>query len=378
MKILCTLSNTYFYTTDFRNLKVEGIHPFFSLPTRTLLSRTGDWAQGKLTEDERRVLFLSLLHSMRNTKGEKLVEFRTAAIPSDRTIQYSIELLIKTVGWHNAIDTTAIPLPRYVVNHATRDLRNIHDWLKVWNDTKDDWKNNNFKSAEAKRKLEKLIIREESLSKLIKSYNKKSEDYAWLIAKWSMLAGSVPAELQEYWTSLIKLKGHAVYLAETNDLDEMVEHMEMNLPHGSIYAHATLKHVRNLLYKNKSGDFGLGIPSGTDLEGALANPFKFVEDATETHNKNTIIASAPEKEPIISDYSSKFEYLKAKAAWGLAKSANDQIEAYQKQQDDAAKLDMMIFAEGKALEGDAALDAIQDAEFAKEIAEDSEEKDDET
>lgn len=375
MKILCSLSGTFFYTTDFRQMKVEGIHPFFSLPLTNLVSRAGDWAQGKLSPDERKVLFIALLHSLKNMKGEKLVEFRTAAMPDDKLIQHNMELLLTTVGWHSAMDTTAIPLPRYVVNHATRDLRNIRQWLITWKETKDEWKASNFKSAEAKRKLERLVLREESLSKLIKSYNKKSEEYAWLIAKWAMDAADVPKELHELWTSLIKLKGNAIYLASTNDLDEMVEHMEMHLPHGDIFSHATLKHVRNLLYKNKSGDFGLGIPTGTDLEATLDSPYKFVEDQIETHNKNTVIANAPETKPEQKDYPNKLSFLRATAAYNLAKSAKDMADAFDLQQQDAAKLDALIFSEGRAISEDAELEAVLDQEFAKEISEEDKSND---
>lgn len=356
MKILCEYSGVDFYTRDFLNMRVSGIHPLFSLPSSSLLSRAGDWGQGKLSPEECRILFIALLHSTDH------LDFHTAALPTNQTIQYHMQKVFHTVGWYHTLDMKNMILPKYAVNHATRDLKNIGLWLDSWNEIKDDWINGQTKSAQSRRKLERLAIREESLSRLIKSYSKKSEDYAWRLAAWALDASDDPEEhpiskdLKEYWTTLFKLRGNSIYLASTNDLDEMVEHMEKYLPHGDIFSHAVLKHVRALLFKNKSGDFGLGIPTGTDLTEMHNNPYKIVEDDIEIHNVDVVIASAPEEEPRKSDYPDLVSFIRAKAAFYLKNKKNELQKRLEEEQMAASKLDAFIASEGSKDAEDAMFD----------------------
>lgn len=345
MKILCEYSGVDFYTTDFKQMRVSGVHPFFDLPANVLLSRSGDWSQGKLSQEECRVLFVALLHSTDH------FDFHTAAIPNPHIVQRNMEKVFKTVGWYHAGNWKAVIFPKYAVNHATRDMKNISIWLESWNDIKEDWVNGQAKSVQARKKLERLALREEGLAKLLKSYTKKSEEYAWRLAAWALDAADapdnpIPANIKEYWTNLFKLRGNSIYLASTNDLDEMVEHMEAHLPHGDIFSHAVMKHIRAILFKNKSGDFGLGIPTGTDLTNMHNNPYKIVEDDIEAHNKASIAATAPEHEPQKKDYPSLPDFLRAKAAFFLKNKKNELADKYEAAQRDAEKLDAFISVEG--------------------------------
>lgn len=353
MRIWCRYSGVEFSTSDFKNLKATGEHPLILVPTHTLLSKAGEWAAGGLTEKETVALFVALL------KSTDLVDFKTTAAPSYETCQKYMEFLLRTIGWKETLsDQIFLKLPRFVINHSTKTLTNVHHWLATWEEIKSNWAQNVSRAYKAKDILDKLVRREEALARLIKSHTKKSSDYAWLLAKWAMLAGEVPKGLQEYWTDLFKLKGTAIYLAKTVDLEELVEHMEENLPHGTIYAYAVMKHLRTLLTKNRAGDFGLGLDGTDSLGNTIENPYSIVEESTETENRRILIASAPEKEPKQEEYPDLVSYLRAKAAYILAK----------------AQIDRMAEAEAKATaqDSEAVLDGIEDVAEDQETAEEIE------
>lgn len=346
MRIWCRYSGIEFTTGDFKNIKANGEHPLMLVPTRTLIARAGEWAKGALTEEETIILFVALL------KSTDLVEFRTSAAADYATCQKYMEFTLRTIGWKEALGDEILKLPKFIINHSTRDLKNVHHWLATWEDIKEGWRNNYNRAQRAKHILDKLASREEALARLIKSYTKKSSDYAWMLAKWAMEAADVPKQLREYWTDLFKLKGQAIYLARLVDLEEMVEHMEDNLPHGTIYAHATMKHIRDILTKNRAGDFGLGI-SGTDsLGNTIQSPFRIIEDDIELQNKMRLMQDAPTEEPKRSDYSSLVEYLKAKASWTLLQShVNRLAELEEKAQaEDSASILDTVDTEGDTSE----------------------------
>lgn len=336
MLIYCRYSGIEFRTDDFKNFKVVGEHPLMSVPTAELTSKAVQWLAGSMSEDETRVLFVALL------KSTGLIEFRQAATPSHATCTKFMDILIRTVNWRLLVDDSKLQLPRFVVSPSTKYLENIAHYLTSWEDAKETWRNNYNRAMGAKYKLDKLEKQEEGLARLIKSWTKRSEDYAWRLAKWALIAADVPRDLHEYWTELFKLKRNDIYTAHTASLEELVEHMEDHLPHGSIYATAVMDHLRNLLRKNKLQDFGLGMEDTDEAGNTVLNPFKIVEDDIEQLNRNVIISQAPTVEPVRANYDSNVAYLKAKAAWILAKSQLERIaaaEAKAQEEDSAAILD---------------------------------------
>lgn len=316
MIVTCQYSGIDFEVPNFARMKIVGIHPLFYASIKHLLSRTTDWAAGKLIEQERRILFLSLL------KSTDLVEFRVAAVPQDNIVQLNMESLIRFVGWQHAVRNPAIAFPRFVVSHDTRDLGNFKHWMQAWFDAKKDFEDG-YKSYSLGTKLRN---REVALERLIKNAQKETTDYSRLLGLWAMDAASVPTNIREAWMELFTLKGLHIYNARAADLDELVEHMEEELEHGSIYANACLKHVRILRAKNKAGlNFGLGIPDEEleklDLASLEDKPYTIIEDEILTYNTRLGAAGAPVTEPRPNDYPNRLFYLRARAAYTLALKA---------------------------------------------------------
>lgn len=316
MQIECRYSGITFNVENFANLRLKGVHPLFTTGTKHLLSRAGDWSAGKLNEKESRLLFLALLN---NTD---LVEFRVTATPEHSTVQKNMESLLRFISWQCGITNPAFVLPRFVVSRETADLSNVKHWIAAWYDARKDFEEGYHTQSE----LSKARNRELALERLIKNSQKKIDDYSGILATWAMDAGNVPGALREYWTSLFKMKGVAVYSAKKIDLEEMREHFEHCLEHGSIFAAATMRHVRLLEAKSKAGiNFGLGIPDAEFERADFMNQDNFViiEDSVETDNKARVAATAPNEMPVEKDYTSRVAFLKAKAAFNLAARAKN-------------------------------------------------------
>jgi len=327
VKITCQYSGITYDVTGFGSTSLTYIHPIFTAETKWLLSRMGTWAAQKYTEEESKLLFLALLHST------ELVEFRHAAYPENNTVQLNIEPLARFIGWSSGLSRAAIVLPKFVIQHDNRKLENIRYWIRTWQDARKAFEDGYVKYERDK----KLHDKEVALERLIRNSAKQVQDYAGLLATWAMQAGTAPKALHDYWRSLFCLKGISIYNAKQIDLEELLEHMEEHLEHGSIYSHATLTHLRTLVKKNKAGlNYGLGI---TDEEFNVleASPFRIVEGSVEEHNMEVIIASAPNEEPQANNYPSRVAYLRAKAAWGLAQRAAQYAAIFTQQVEEETK-----------------------------------------
>lgn len=328
MEVYCVRSGINFKAEGFTNkMHVEGIHPIFYTPMKSLLSRAADWSSDRLTETEAKLLFLALLNSSEH------VEWDATARPNSGTINLNMERLMKIVMWQNNIQTPQLKFPSFVISNETCTLTNVSSWIKSWEDVRSDWEKRGT-SVSMKMRLEK---KEQALERLIKSSFKDPEEYAGKLAVWAMIASSAPLALREYWISLFKLKGIEIYKASGTDLDELLEHLEDNLIDqvGTIYHHHTMLHIRKVIAKNQAGlEYALGFTDEEmgriDLEALKAKPFRMLDDEDEVNeetieqkNRNIIIAQAPTKEPQKFEFTTHFEYLKALARWNVAKNEMD-------------------------------------------------------
>lgn len=318
MEVYCQYSGISYKAELFSSkMKIEAVHPIFYAPVKSLINRSVDWTNGRLNEKERRLLFLALL----NHTG--LVRFKVTATPSDTTIQLNMELLLKFIAWRSDIQSSAIKFPEYAINGSTKDLINIRQWLNSNFDIIQAWKTNYAKEYLRRS----LATKEGALERAIKSSLRPSERLPGMLAKWSLEASNAPKELHELWTSLFKLKGIQVYEPQyTNDLSELLEHLETHLVDslGTIYATQALAHVRKIVIANRNGiSFGLGMETMEELEANIANPFRIIEESTETHNREVAISLAPAHEPKKDQYPNVVSFLRAKAAWTLAQSAKN-------------------------------------------------------
>lgn len=327
MKFTCPYSGLEFTCTYFAGMRETPMtHPIFELPTKSLLARARDFHTNTITREERRLLYLATLHS------SGMVEWRVSATPSDALILQSYQRLVHTMGWLCMYDYNAKlarrvgpAFPKFVISKDTRNLSNIAYWLDCWEDAKSDYESGMRREST----IERMKRRENSLLKLVRTPSKTQEDYAWLLAQWAADAAEFPTNievniadsgkmsLKDYWILLMTDKN--IYGHREQDYQELIEHLEDNLEHGSTYAHEVMKLVRGKLSRQKSS-LGLGdIFNDEELEKLANNPFTIITDSIEKENVRNLAVDAPLTEPARANFKTLVDYLNARAKWLLSK-----------------------------------------------------------
>lgn len=324
MKILCSKSGIEFTAEHFPGtfFSRELHHPIFSLEQKKLLSYTGKWAAGELTPTDSYLLFLALLNS------SEQIQFRISCKKTpmtDSIVANNMEYLVRTVIKLNAIRTPGTLFPFFAITAETCTLSNVHHWIEVWENC---WKD--FESG-ARRDIihRELSRRETALQRMIKNPHKPIKEYAPQIAEWASTAGSFPTflipnpftkdskkiPLSTYWKEVIirSTRNEYLYTIPDNDLQELLDHCEENIPPGSIYSHALFEALRHALAKKKNF-LGLG-----DMD--LRSTYQILDDPKDVESANfkAMIDSAPIEVPRREQYPTQFAYMKAKLRWDLAK-----------------------------------------------------------
>lgn len=336
MKILCAKSGLLFKTEyfPFYSDTASISHPCFSVPQKKLLNLTPKWAAGELNEVDSYLLFLSLL----NSTGQ--VEFRTHCSFTAETssiVAANMEDLILLIGQLNCLQHPENVVTQIAITKENNTLSNAHYWIANWETCLDDFRSGYVSVAEQ----QDIMRREAALEKLIKSPYKEVQ-LATQIANWAALAGSFPSfpvttqfgtmDCAEYWKLLIRkcVNTESIFSIPTSDIQELIDHCEDAIPHGSIYAHTLMQMLRNGI-KKQSNFLGLGEWESSVNSFVLLNQ----EDSVESANMQLLVQTAPQNEPRIQEYPSRFEWLKAHTKWKLAtsfqQSAQTVIESNQPQ-----------------------------------------------
>jgi hypothetical protein len=328
-KLLCSKSGTYFACEHmpiaFQSSALS--HPLFAVPQKRLLSLAGQWAAGKLTKTESYLLFLSLLDST------SLVVWHTHALytpETDSIVANNMESLIHIIGKIECIKHPNFSLPSFSITRDTASLSNVEHWIEAWKSNYADWYNSVEDSRKADEIKDKIKLREESLQRLIKS-STPPETYATLLADWACVAGAFPTfetlhpvtktstTLVEYWKQIIRSVANEdkLWRYPRKDIVELIEHCEDNIAHGNIYSHTLFKYLRQGLarYDNYLGFGDMEVPPAS-------TSFTILPSSASVHqiNRAALISTAPESEPLKSQYPSHFAWLKAYTKWKIAKA----------------------------------------------------------
>lgn len=328
MQILCAYSSISFTCEHFPGTlsSRESYHPVFDMPQKRLLSNLGKWASSGLTPTDSYLLFLAILRST------DLVNFRVPAIRTEHTdavIAQNMEALCRTVIKLNSVANPAVCFPHYVISPDTRTLDNVRYWIENWQDSYEGFVAGRIKDIEDREEWRKLNLREAALQRLIKNPHRPIASYAGQIADWASIAGTFPATgtvqspfssqqitISDYWKNLIELCASETKLFSIprDDLQELLEHCEEHIPAGSIYSNALFKIIRHAMDRQKSF-LGLGDLDITRSTYEILTSTDNVEEA----NMRASIQAAPVEEPRIEQYATKFEFMRAKLRFQMAR-----------------------------------------------------------
>lgn len=356
MNLSCPYSGLYYKIPGFTNFPpISQPHPIFSVPQSTLLSpaQITRWAEQSLTAQECYLYFLALLRS------SELVTFRSpaiyisqdsiAGILQQAVIATCMERLLRLLEKQSLLPQTTHIFPRLVISNTipeTQNLSAIPDWLGTWEQAIQDAVNA-YKSISLSQKI---ITREHALERLIKSPDTAPHVLANQLAEWAALAGAFPSTqtqyiesqkremtLGEYWKLIIRAcaKEERIWYIPKQDLEELISHCEDNIPHGSIYASALMRFLRN----GRSAQFnylGLGDIDLSPVSNACV-PFRILDGETskEDANKLAIIDTAPSSPPIRKDYPSEMAFIAARLKYDMAVKYRAQLEENRKKQAEA-------------------------------------------
>lgn len=329
-RVLCAISGVEFkcehmplYLTS-----REHSHPIFSVPTPKLLKLLDRWFSQELSDTENYLLYLALW----NTTG--LVEFRSPATRTGETasiIAQNLPALVRVVeriaDSSEARISEILHLPTFVITPDTADLMNSHDWIRIWEMCFEEYQNK-YVTATA---LERLTARESILERYIKDHTKEISIYAKQLANWAYDAGNFALHadyivlneydkhelMSSYWKRIIVAcaKSESIWEIPDIDLQDLIEHCEEHIYHGSIYAH-TLMSLLRAGAERKKNFLDLG---SIDI-GANGTTFRILDADASVQDANLLAAidSAPSSPPIEGNYPNKLAYIKAKMNYKLA------------------------------------------------------------
>lgn len=305
MKIICAYSGlAYSVPEHFKLLRIptgSEVHPIFSLPAESLATLYTDWVQRALNAEESYLLALVLLHSTR------LVEFRQAASfnksgPQSAQIATHMQALFNITQLLANAPHPAYIAPRIVITSETADLASLAQWVRIWRDSYEDFRDGLAESAI----FDALRKKEAALSRFINSPEIPEHKYAHVLADWAAMAANFPPEYSAYWKECIircYQAGSALVIPPVHlqDIKEWCEEHIDEYSCGSVFSHRLYSLISAV--QDCRDDF--------ELLPTVQNQHSLVTAA---------IVNAPAIEPIRSNYPNQLAYMRAKSAWILAQT----------------------------------------------------------
>jgi hypothetical protein len=327
-KILCKYSGILF-NCEHMPLGLasnEYYHPLFAVPKKRLLALAGEWSANRLSHTESYLLYLSLLNSTNLLVWKAPARFTPNTLS---IISQNMESLLQIIGKIDIINHPAFALPRISITYDTGTLDNSFYWIQSWLHGYNEFMSDQVEVRKREELKHRVERREQSLTKLIRTAFLNPQTLANNLAIWAADAGSFPSNntlhpltqtqigLDEYWKELIRacVREEAIWRYPRKDIEELIEHCEENIEHGSIHAHSLMSLLRTGL-KKRDNYAGFG---DVDLAGKTFTPFRLLraDDTVEDANVIAAIAAAPDVEPKRHMYPSSFAYIRAKANWDL-------------------------------------------------------------
>lgn len=320
MKVTCSYSGVEFSIPEFHCLHSipagTHIHPVFSLDSKSIESLYTAYLNQQLNDTESYLLLIALLDRT------SLMLYRHPIVPGNHYPQLTalyIERLYSISIRLQAIHHPEFAAPKVIISEENCDLINIKEWIIIWEDAYQDFKTGQIESAYR----DSLQKKENVLAKFIKSPQIPPEKYAHVLADWACLAANFPPEYTDYWKELIVSCYDFGKIISTQQihLEDLIEYCEENIDEyscGSIFSNALFNCLQE------------GLSSLNDFYSV---GFSVLDSSqSEQNTLIQIIASAPDKEPVKTDYPSAFTYLKAKMAWNSALKHAEEVK--QKEQNE--------------------------------------------
>lgn len=316
-RVTCAISGIRFECSYFSNLNIphtEGyFHPIFAAPYKHLHHLYSAHCTGRLTSNDSYLLFCAFLHSSGAVHWKHPAACNPNDISTKRLVDANLEQLIEVLERSACIKFPGFKQPHFSVNLMSSDLSTVPHWIKAWQ------RNINiFLTGRSDMSTQEAIQKVENrLSKLILS-GEKPERMSHIIADWACKVAEFPPHQEEEWKRIIRssYSTNKMFNTPIAALREIKEYCELNIEAGSIHFHTLCTILKTGINNHTSY---LGAANTSDL-GYTLIPIDIGKIDKNTAEIIALADSAPESEPVESDYSSSLAFLQAKLAYRVAAS----------------------------------------------------------
>lgn len=326
-RVTCAISGIRFNCSYFEHLNIphtEGfVHPIFATSHKQLHYLYSAHCRGELTSNDSYLLFMAFLHS----SGKVTWKYPSSCNPNElrtkQLIENNIAQLVAVLEKTAIIRHPSFIQPSFNVTHENCNLDQIKNWIKAWEYNIRDF----YTGRISDRTRQELVKVENRLSKLILS-GEDPKTFSHVIANWADKTADFPPEQADKWKDVISscFSINKMFNTPLPLLKEIKDYCECNIEVGSIHFH-TLSHVlkegisRHIDYLGGSS-LALGY---TLLSTSSVNTIAKAE-LKNSAELATLAAKAPSTEPVETNYSTSLEFLRARLAYRVASTVNNQKE----------------------------------------------------
>lgn len=324
-----TSQHSLLLSTKIPNIRYEQFHNYFrgfhvSLVTPAFNINRIDKQQllhdfrNNMNKEEKRLVFLACLAST------GLLSCKVPPFPNDAIVDALFPRLLLITQWITNIHLPNYNLPTYQVTHETANLSNLKYWVEALFELKDAFYQER-RQVEAVAALKK---QEETLELLIRRAEMQHTAYtpatSKMLATWALEISKAPTNMhttwlagnkeysgtiKDYWYYIMTAPTSSIYNIKNADIEELIEHLEDNLEHGTTSAYTVLKYVRSLRDKQTKG---LGMFEMLGLSQEAVDTTMKVAAVASGHIPTT--QSLPPA-PIKANFPKLTDYLLAKITW---------------------------------------------------------------
>lgn len=323
MKAICKYSGIAIYKAPYLvGMDLADIHPIFRAKRKLILNADMVHKFTKAeSSEEKKLIFLAVLYAT------ELAEFRVVAKPSPAIVDANFYKLIHTASWLAFAEHTykqIVGFPQFVISDDTADLTSLPAWIEACED---------LKSQIIRKDIDR--DRAAALSQRADEIKKELGE-AWLLnraftpalARWAFEFAGMKKEDPRYtqWIKILCTKIDEVWVYDIDELKEILNYLENELPAEHPQVLSVMAQVRNLVAANRKGFTDFAVFNDSD---PIGETFTILEDG-EQPQVSKHLQDVPTDEPQRKDYPTSAAFLVAQAKYRLNLRA---MENLQKQQE---------------------------------------------
>lgn len=293
-QIICPITGEILLRSDLLlGMDFRMVHPFLQAKKEIILSPEIIYRfTASKNHRERKIFYLATLNV------SDLVDFRSAANPDAWIMESTFLDLATLVPWIDfakGMMRERIKFPRYVVDRDSADLKNIGIWITALYDLR-----NLFLKKSEQEDLKKILTaKAEDIEREWKRANAYGVAFTPALARWALDLASVEEGVYDKWKRILCTPLEDAWTLDKEDLEEILIHLQSELPINNDQVNAVLKQAKILLAKNREGyaDWEFVTDSGDD--GSESGPESITDDNKPPAPTNKGGNGAAPDEPLI-------------------------------------------------------------------------------